>query len=90
MELMIGFGKFGRHGSFDVFEKCGIGFLVEESGSSSIDVGVGGEVDVFPFGSINGVVDTKGKVEVAQEQIVRGGEGEVVVKGGANGPVGRV
>ena len=90
MELMIGFSKFGGHGSFDVFEDSGIGFLVEKSGSSGVDVSVGGEIDVFPFGSVNGVVNTKGKVEVVLEQIVGSSKGEVVVEGRGDRPIGGV
>jgi len=58
-------------GGNDVLKQWGLWFTVEQGSGSGIDVGVGGEVDVFPLGGVNGVVDGEGKFEVVVENIIR-------------------
>jgi hypothetical protein len=72
VEVIVGLAVFRGESSDDVFEKWGFWFAVEQSRGVRVNVCVRGEVDVFPLGSADGVVDSESKFEVVVENVVGG------------------
>ena len=86
VEVIVRLAVFRGKSSNDVFEKWGFWFAVEQSRGVWVNVCVGGEVDVFPLGSADGVVNGESKFEVVAENIVRGEKGKGVAEWGVNSP----
>jgi hypothetical protein len=78
VKVIVGLAVFRGTSRDDVFEKWGFWFAVEQSGSARINVGVGGEVDVFPLGGVDGVVNGESEFEVVVENVVGREKGECV------------
>ena len=67
MELMAWVHVVLGEGVDSIFQEFAIWFPVEERSCSEVDVCVGGEVDVFPLGGIESVVDSESGLQVVME-----------------------
>ena len=86
MEVIIWLAVFWGEGSNDVFKEWGFWFAVKQGSDVGVNVSVRGKVDVFPLGSVDGVVDSEGEFEVMVEDVVGGEEGKCVIEWGMDAP----